>query len=150
MLGLFLLLSQLTGNIYLKFGPDSNLPYYSNKYLSLGYVDNLNDFLKNQIEIGGWNTNIPGQKSSLYSAYQLGYRTRSQLYLQFFTGVAAISNVDNRLSTNFEFKHDLGVGFKTLKDMGIGLDYSHVSNAGIKTPNLGRDFIQLRVEFPIN
>lgn len=150
MLTLALMLSQLTGNFYAKFGPDSNLSYYSNRYISLGYINSLNDYLKYQFEFGGWNSNGYNSNASLYSAYQVGYRTNSSFYVHFFTGAAAISNPDGRLSSVFEFKHDLGIGFKNSKNMGIGFDYSHVSNAGISEPNLGRDFVQLRVELPFN
>lgn len=36
------------------------------------------------------------------------------------------------------------------RNVGIGINYSHVSNADLKLPNLGRDFIQFRVEVPFN
>lgn len=149
-LGLMLLLSQLSGNFYAEFGPDLNFSIYSHKYFTVGYTDKLTDILDYQAEIGGWKTTIQSERSSIYSSYQVGIATEGSVYARVFTGVAAITQTDSRLSSPFQFKHDIGVGIKDKRNVGIGVNYSHVSNADLKLPNLGRDFVQLRVEVPFN
>lgn len=144
------LLAQLSGNLYAEFGPDINSNVYLPKYFTVGYTDNLTDILNYQLEVGGWRTNIQSEQSSFYSSYQVGFVAGSPLYARGFTGIAAITQTDSRLSSPFQFKHDVGVGIKNKRNVGIGVNYSHVSNAGLKLPNLGRDFIQLRVELPFN
>ena len=149
-LGLIVLLSQLSGNLYAEFGPDLNFGLYSHKFFTIGYTDKLSDIFDYQIESGGWKTSYKGERNSLYTSYQIGIKTDTIFYGRFFTGPALISTTDQRLSSVFQFKHDLGVGFKDKRNVGIGINYSHVSNANLKLPNLGRDFIQLRVEIPFN
>lgn len=149
-LGFMILLSQLSGNLYAEFGPDLNFSFYSHKYFTVGYTDKLTETFDYQFEGGGWKTSYEGERSSLYTSYQIGIKTDTPFYARFFTGPALISTTDQRLSSIFQFKHDLGVGFKDKRNVGIGINYSHVSNAGFKLPNLGRDFVQLRVELPFN
>jgi len=150
MIGMLAIMSQLYGSVYAKFGPDSNMNYYNRKYIAFGYTDTITDTFDYQVEVGGWRTVVPGERSSLYSSYQLGLKTRGEFYCHAFTGVAALSNPDNRLSSLLQFKHDIGIGFRDKRNVGIGVDYSHISNAGITLPNLGRDIVQLRVELPFN
>lgn len=149
-LGLMILLSQLSGNLYAEFGPDLNFSTYSHKYFTIGYTDSLTEVFDFQVEAGGWKTTYQGENSSLYTAYQFGIKTDTPFYARFFTGPALISATDQRLSSALQFKHDIGIGFKDKRNVGIGVNYSHVSNANLKLPNLGRDFIQLRVEVPFN
>jgi lipid A 3-O-deacylase len=53
---------------------------------------------------------------------------------------------DKQFSTRFNFVDVIGVGrsFGTDRDQEISLRVSHVSNAGIKKPNPGENFVQLR------
>jgi hypothetical protein len=149
-IGLMVLLAQLSGNLYAEFGPDINSNTYLPQYFTVGYTDKLTDILDYQMEVGGWRTDIQSEQSSFYSSYQVGFVAGRSVYARAFTGVAAITQTDSRLSSPFQFKHDVGVGVKNKRNVGIGINYSHVSNAGFKMPNLGRDFIQLRVELPFN
>lgn len=144
------MLSQLSGNFYAEFGPDLNFKFYSHKYFTVGYTDSLTETFDYQLEAGGWKTTYEGERSSLYTAYQIGVKTDTPVYASFFTGPTFISVTDSRLSSIIQFKHDLSVGIKDKRNVGIGINYSHVSNANLKLPNLGRDFIQLRVEVPFN
>lgn len=147
---LLLLLSQLTGNVYFKFGPDSGMNFIKHKYFTAGYTSELNGLLDQQFEIGGWASGESGERNSLYGSYQTGVKTKGTFYAQVFSGVALITAPDCRLSSVLQFKHDVGIGIKDERNVGIGLDYSHISNAGITLPNLGRDMLQVRVEFPFN
>jgi lipid A 3-O-deacylase len=51
-----------------------------------------------------------------------------------------------RFSTRFNFHDDIGVGrsFGANWENEIGVRFTHVSNAGIRHPNPGENFIQLR------
>ena len=50
------------------------------------------------------------------------------------------------LSTSFNFVDVIGVGrsFGTVRQQELGLRIQHVSNAGIKSPNPGHNFVMLR------
>lgn len=70
-------------------------------------------------------------------------------YFENFFGPGAISQTDSRLGSHFQFGLDLGVGFREPHTKAtIGVNYKHISNAGIKQPNLGRDFVMLKVGIP--
>ena len=47
-------------------------------------------------------------------------------------------------STRFNFYDVLGVGYRLGPGRELGLRLNHVSNAGIKNPNPGEEFLQLR------
>ena len=53
---------------------------------------------------------------------------------------------DKQFSTSFNFVDVLGVGrsFGATRGQEIGVRLQHVSNAGIKSPNSGQNFLQLR------
>ncbi|MBO9621085.1 MAG: acyloxyacyl hydrolase [Niabella sp.] len=58
---------------------------------------------------------------------------------------------DRRFSTTFNFGDHLGIGARPFGPKGIefSLRYQHFSNAGIRHPNPGQNFLQLRISFPI-
>ena len=51
---------------------------------------------------------------------------------------------DKQFSTRFNFYDVLGVGYRLGQDRELGLRLNHVSNGGIKNPNPGEEFVQLR------
>jgi hypothetical protein len=51
---------------------------------------------------------------------------------------------EKRFSTRFNFYDVLGVGYSLGRDRELGLRLNHVSNAGIRNPNPGEEFLQLR------
>lgn len=59
------------------------------------------------------------------------------------------NNSDNRLSTAFQFGDHLGVGYVTRDKWDFGLKIQHYSNASIKKPNSGVNFLvaQARYQF---
>jgi len=132
-------------SIHLSIGTDQNKQA---RYASVGLTDDFNGLLKARYELGYWSDKT--NRSSAYGAYQIGLVASNDiLYADFFTGASLISQSDSRLSTPFEFKHDIGIGVVGKNKVGIGINYSHLSNAGIKQPNLGRDLIQFKVVMPI-
>jgi hypothetical protein len=49
-----------------------------------------------------------------------------------------------QFSTRFNFYDVLGFGYRLGRDRELGLRLNHVSNGGIKNPNPGEEFLQLR------
>lgn len=147
---LMVALSHLTGNVYFSFGSDSGLHYNQHKYVTVGYSSALTSLLDQQIEIGAWAVSKEQERSAGYVAYQTGLKTKGSLYASALSGVALITNTDARLSSVFQFKHTVGVGVRDYRGVEIGVDYSHISNAGLSLPNAGRDFVQLRMSVPFN
>ena len=56
---------------------------------------------------------------------------------------------DNRMSTKFQFGDHIGLGYRfgAKAAWEVGYRYQHLSNAGIKKPNDGINFHQLRVQY---
>jgi lipid A 3-O-deacylase len=81
--------------------------------------------------------------------YHFG-QARSGWFLEGGIGISAMDSVyqtaDKQFSTRLNFVDVLGVGH-SLGSQGkreLGLRISHISNAGIKEPNPGENFVQLR------
>lgn len=84
-----------------------------------------------------------GRKGSVIGKYQLGIRPEAgALYFKSFWGLAGITGPDSQLGGPFpQFALDTGFGFQSRSSF-VGLNYSHISSAGIFNVNKGRDFIQ--------
>lgn len=131
-------------NLYYAFGVDQTK---ETRVFSFGTTYPQTWLIQQRIDTGGW---ISNQSSSFYGTYQIGtISSNSVLYAEVFSGPSLISNTDNRLSTVLQFKHDIGIGVLGKDKVGIGINYSHLSNAGIKLPNAGRDFILIKLTIPI-
>ena len=105
-----------------------------------------------QWEVGGWfeQSNDPSRKSSGFIDYSVGLNVDAgYLYVQSLWGVAAITTKDSYLGGNFQFNQDFSLGVKDARGVAIGLNYKHMSSAGIFTPNVGRDFISIRLGVPL-
>jgi lipid A 3-O-deacylase len=73
-------------------------------------------------------------------------------YAEFAVGVHFLSRTqigNKRLSTAFQFGDLLGIGYRfgTRAAWDIGLRYQHLSNGGIKKPNDGINFGQVRLQY---
>lgn len=93
------------------------------------------------VELGGWSEATEGRKPAAYTKFQVGAKPGPEtgLYGYAFFGPALISSTDTQLSTNFQFATDIGFGVRDRYTfMSVG--YAHISNAGIKLPNRGRDY----------
>ena len=73
-----------------------------------------------------------------YGEVGVGANLLSELY----------NNNNKKLSTAFEFGDHIGFGYVFNNDVEIGIKYLHYSNAGIKKPNDGADFILMRLRYP--
>ena len=130
---------------------DKNSTSADVKIFSLGYQDDWIWVFDHKYEMGLW-TDVRrdmGRSSSGYVAYSVGLEPELDwFYIHSFWGLLLMTNPDAYLSTNFQFMQDLGIGFQGKKGSRIGVNYKHISNAGIKTPNKGRDFFQVKLQIP--
>ncbi|MEX5745428.1 acyloxyacyl hydrolase [Massilia sp. X63] len=93
--------------------------------------------------------NVPGRKKNIAVVGftpVLRYQSDSKLGLYGEAGIGVnlfstlYKNGDKELSTAFQFGDHIGVGYTTAK-WDFGLRYQHYSNASIKSPNGGANWI---------
>ena len=130
--------------------PDKDASADKNKYVEFGIQKAFKVF-DTRWGIGGWTdkTKYPGASHSVYTHYQLGLETRNRegFYTGFFIGPSYISNPDTLLSSHLQFSQSVEVGWGDTRGVRIALIVKHLSNAGLKTPNKGRNFVGLQVRF---
>lgn len=99
--------------------------------------------------------NVPGQKKNIAVigfTPVLRYQNDSKLglYGELGIGVNLLStlykNEDKELSTAFQFGDHVGVGYTTAK-WDFGLRFQHYSNASIKSPNAGANWIVAKAAY---
>lgn len=120
------------------------------KIFSVGYEEEFfGPFIK-QYELGLWvDTAGNGRKSSGFGSFSLGVEINpGYLVMRSLWGVGAITHPDTILGGHFQFNQDLFIGVRDNKRRMIGLNYKHISSAGIYNPNKGRDFLTIQVEIP--
>ena len=88
--------------------------------------------------------------TSIFSA-ELGIRVGgdSGPYGTVTTGFARIGQPDRLVSTNFQFLQGASLGLMDKNGAGLGVAFKHISNAGIKLPNFGYNFLALEVTLPL-
>ena len=115
-----------------------------------------------EVSIGRWHVDDSGGSASSTNT-QFGFtptlRMMSSGPLGIFGEVGIGINViaplyrtdDKRFSTAFNFGNHIGVGFRPWGSTGaeLSLRAQHFSNAGIKHPNPGENFLQLRWSQPL-
>lgn len=148
-------LTQAKADIFVKYGvgvlESAKYNIAETKHLSVGFSKTLDYFIY-QVETGVWadSRTEKGRGSSLYGGGSAGLHIGiGQLYTECLWGGVLISHTDGYLGGNFQFNQDLGIGV-TNRGAGIGLGYKHISSAGIYNPNIGRDFIYIKLIFPIH
>jgi len=100
---------------------------------------------------------LPGQNSNLAEigltpTFRLQQNDGNGLYAEAAIGfhlLSATSLGPRRFSTAFQFGEHLGAGYRFgAKDaFDLGLRYQHLSNSGIKRPNTGINFTQVRLQY---
>lgn len=135
-------------DFFVRYSVNAVKPYPGVKGLSIG-LQASPDVLAWKLETG-FLSDLRANNLAGYGQVGLGVEPKyGPVYFHFFQSVGAISAQDQYLSGYFQFFEDLGVGFKGTNGTGIGLGYKHISNAGITTPNRGKDLINLMVRFPL-
>ena len=74
-------------------------------------------------------------KKGFYAEGGVGFHYLTKLY----------DNDGYRLSTNFEFGDHAGLGYVFRNNWALGMNIQHFSNGGIKAPNSGVNFIEMKV-----
>lgn len=109
--------------------------------------------------LGQWDrgTARPGQNADITEfgitpVFRLQRNDRRGLYGEAGIGFHYLSHTsigDKRFSTQFQFGDHLAVGYRfgTRGAYDIAYRYQHLSNAGIKRPNNGVDFHQIRLQY---
>lgn len=95
-----------------------------------------------QYNLGGWDGRRETSVGGL--ARGLEWHLPDTLF-RLSSGVSLISATNGRLSSTFEFYEQFLVQ-KRFADTNIALSYRHWSNANIKLPNLGMDFVGFQME----
>jgi hypothetical protein len=130
----------------------TNAPTSQIKNFGFRYEENQGLFdIHTAAEAGLWTDTgkAQGRAGSAYGQVQMGVRPESEhIYAKVFWGAALLSNKDSQLGGRTQFVQDLGFGFQG-KGSFVGLQYKHISSAGIHKPNKGRDFVgaELGVKF---
>lgn len=94
-------------------------------------------------EVGGYVDNAGyGRKGAGVGKLQFGVKPGpyTGLYGKAFGGPCLITATDVRLGSFYQFCTDVGIGVRD-RDSFVGIGYSHISNAGLKLPNSGRDYV---------
>lgn len=107
---------------------------------------------------GGWidNTGYTAKSGdTTYTAHSsyfvetlFGVEPKSDhFYLNYKLGPVIISDTDALLGSNVQCGHELGFGMLDARGVRVGIIIKHFSNAGLVRPNIGRNFIGMRMEF---
>lgn len=120
------------------------------KIFSVGYEEDILGIFITQWELGLFtDQGGHGRSSSGFGNVSLGVEVNPGYFvLRSLWGIGGITTPDSMLGGLFEFNQDLFLGVRDDKNKMIGLNYKHISSAGIYSPNHGRDFITVQVEVP--
>lgn len=120
------------------------------KLLSGGYQGYLIGIFDYQLEAGAFQDagNSVGIVGFGGASVGISVKSTSGVYAKVFAGPSLITNTDDRLSSILEFNDDIELGIRDSRNVCLGLDFKHFSNAGLFPPNIGRDFLLLKVQIP--
>jgi hypothetical protein len=131
-------------DVFLRYNIHAVAPYPDVSSLSLGYVNHRKVF-SFKYEAGiVLDRRIPN-KAGLFSA-AVGIQPEwGPIGFYFYQGIGLLTSTDKYLSTNYQFIEQAGIYFRGKNGSHLGPGCWHMSNAGIKLPNLGKDFCGLMV-----
>lgn len=144
----------LADNMYFNYGigiVESAKNYAGEvKTFGLGVNREIWNGLFYQAEAGVWaDSQGNGRLSSGYANLNFGLEVNpGYLIFRSSWGLAGITHPDSYLGSHLNFSQDLFIGVKDHHDNMLGIDYRHMSNAGLASPNVGRDFITIQVGIP--
>jgi len=121
------------------------------KTIAIGQSEKWLGALLTQYEGGIWTDSRSdlGRSGSGYFGISVGLDVQAgYIYSQALWGVAGISHIDSMLGGHLQFNNDLGLGIRDCNGYSIGMNYKHISSAGIFTPNQGRDFLMIKMGIP--
>ena len=124
----------------------AGLGYTNSNLLLLGLTQPTQPFLGvktyTQYNVGAWDGRREASVVGVAKGLEWGLGSAR---VRLSTGGSFISETNSRLSTNFEFYEQLMLQHR-VADFDIALSYRHWSNANMRSPNLGMDFIGVQVE----
>lgn len=134
-------------NYGLGVGPSAVNSMIETKTVDLGYRYYLLKSVYWQNKLGYWtdNSGNPARSSSLYGSSGLGLVVHEGFVeVRSGIGLAFVTATDSYLGGTFpNFNENLGIGIRDEDGAGCGIEYNHLSSAGIYNPNIGRDFVNL-------
>lgn len=124
-----------------------NYSYSDVMTLRLGYVQEVKPNVLWKVDFGYWKDDRKGGANSFYGGPSIGLQVEPWIFLvQVFAGVNYITQRDEYLGGNWQFKEDLFLGLQE-GNGSIGLTFTHLSSAGIYKPNIGKNFVQLTAKY---
>lgn len=101
--------------------------------------------------LGAWfDSGRLGMSNSGFMTHQIGFSVRNYtLETSFLVGPALITSPDAAVGGIFQFNETLFIGLADKQDNSMGISYNHFSNAGLASPNAGKDFLSLEIKFPL-
>lgn len=120
--------------------------YTNSNLLLLGFTEPTRPFFGvrtyTQYNLGAWDGRREASVIGVAKGLEWGLGSAR---LRLSTGGSFISETNSRLSTHFEFYEQLMLQHR-LADFDIALSYRHWSNANMRSPNLGMDFVGVQIE----
>lgn len=133
----------------LGFGSNGNILNSSEKNFNVGYYNKLSKVL-------GWDIHggilTEGGQTSGYTFAQFGLVLHpfDWMYVDHYFGPGYVTKGNNKISGGLNFSIHIGMGWRDPNArMTVGLNWKHISNAGITQPNRGMDFWLVQVGIPI-
>jgi hypothetical protein len=112
-----------------------------------------------ELSLGRWRSDVPeGHENFTQFGYTpalrwwsggapAGFFVEAGIGLNYVT--PRFRTMDKRVGSNFTFGDHLGVGWRSTGGTELSLRIQHFSNGGLKDPNPGVDFVQLRLGIPL-
>jgi len=118
------------------------------KVFSLAKEFELNPNLCARLEAGHWWDKDPQARNSFWSSAGIGLVVRPLGFIdvRVYTSLAGVQHTDAFLSSHLQFQNDISLSFRD-SGAGIGLAFTHLSNAGLKKPNRGRNFMTMNLMY---
>lgn len=95
-----------------------------------------------RLDAGGYSDDPAVRKGALLTGVSVGRNIGSDngFHGSLYMGVLFKTTNDALTSTNFQFTEDANICHSE-----VCIGYKHISNAGIKKPNIGRDYVTLGI-----
>lgn len=121
----------------------------SEKNVNIGCYSKLNKVL-------GWGTHVglisAEGISAGYAFVQFGsvLHPFDWMYVDHYFGPGYVMEGNSKIAEGINFSMHMGIGWRDpIKGTTIGMNWKHISNAGIRKPNKGMDFVLIQVGIPI-